>query len=135
MITDIISAVVTVLDKIIPDPKQREEAKLNLLRAENQQALEELKASMSAILAEAQSSDPWTSRARPSFLYVVYIMLLSAIPMGIVYALSPVTAVNITQGYQAWLNAIPQPIVQLFGVVMMGYIGGRSWEKVRGVAK
>ena len=135
MITDIISAVVTVLDKIIPDPKQREEAKLNLLRAENQQALEELKASMSAILAEAQSSDPWTSRARPSFLYVVYIMLLSAIPMGIVYALSPVTAVNITQGYQAWLNAIPQPIVQLFGVVMMGYIGGRSWEKVRGVTK
>lgn len=135
MITDIISAVVTILDKIIPDPQQRAAAKLNLLRAENQQALEELKSSMSAILAEAQSADPWTSRARPSFLYVVYIMLLSAIPMGIVYALSPATAVNITQGYKAWLNAIPEPIVQLFGVVMMGYIGGRSWEKVRGVAK
>ncbi len=135
MITDIISGVIAVLDKIIPDPKQREEAKLNLLRAENQQALEELKASMSAILAEAQSADPWTSRARPSFLYVVYTMLLSAIPMGIIYALSPETAERITQGYKAWLNAIPESIVQLFGVVMMGYIGGRSWEKVRGVAK
>ncbi|MGB4102297.1 MAG: holin family protein [Alphaproteobacteria bacterium] len=135
MITDIIAAVVTILDKIIPDPQQREVAKLNLLRVENQQALEELKTSMSAILAEAQSSDPWTSRARPSFLYVVYIMLLSAIPMGIVHALSPETAAHMTQGYQAWLKAIPEPIVQLFGVVMMGYIGGRSWEKVKGVAK
>lgn len=135
MITDIIAGVVAILDKIIPDPKQREEAKLNLLKAENQQALEELKASMSAILAEAQSPDPWTSRARPSFLYVVYVMLLSAIPMGIVYAVSPATAEHITQGYKAWLSALPEPIVQLFGVVMMGYIGGRSWEKVRGVSK
>jgi len=135
MITDIIAAVVGILDKIIPDPKQREEAKLNLLKAENQQALEEAKAQMAAILAEAQSADPWTSRARPAFLYVVYIMLLSSIPMGVVYALSPVTAADITRGFQAWLNAIPEPIIQLFGVVVMGYIGGRSWEKVRGVAK
>lgn len=135
MIPHIIAAVVAILDKIIPDPKVREEAKLNLLKTENQQALEEMKSSMSAILAEAQSADPWTSRARPSFLYVVYVMLLSAIPMGIVYALSPETAAKITQGYKEWLNAIPEPIVQLFGVVMMGYIGGRSWEKVKGAAK
>ena len=45
------------------------------------------------------------------------------------------TAAEITKGYQAWLAAIPEPIVQLFGVVMVGYIGGRSWEKVRGASK
>lgn len=135
MVTDIIAAVVGILDKIIPDPRQREEAKLNLLKVENQQALEEIKTQMTAILAEAQSADPWTSRARPAFLYVVYIMLLAAIPMGIVHALAPTTAADITVGFKAWLAAIPESIIQLFGVVMLGYIGGRSWEKVRGASK
>ena len=37
---------------------------------------------MSAIVAEANSSDPWTSRARPSFLYLIYVLLLFAVPMG-----------------------------------------------------
>jgi hypothetical protein len=135
MVTDIIAAVVGILDKIIPDPRQREEAKINLLKVENQQALEEIKTQMTAILAEAQSTDPWTSRARPAFLYVVYIMLLAAIPMGIVHALAPTTAAEITVGFKAWLAAIPESIIQLFGVVMLGYIGGRSWEKVRGAAR
>jgi hypothetical protein len=135
MISDIIAAVVGILDKIIPDPRQREEAKLNLLKVENQQALEEIKTQMTAILAEAQSTDPWTSRARPAFLYVVYIMLLAAIPMGVVHALAPTTAADITVGFKAWLAAIPESIIQLFGVVMLGYIGGRSWEKVRGVGR
>jgi len=135
MVTDIIAAVVGILDKIIPDPRQREEAKLNLLKVENKQALEEIKTQMTAILAEAQSTDPWTSRARPAFLYVVYIMLLAAIPMGVVHALAPTTAAGITVGFKAWLAAIPESIIQLFGVVMLGYIGGRSWEKVRGVGR
>lgn len=135
MVTDIIAVVVGILDKIIPDPRQREEAKINLLKVENQQALEEIKTQMTAILAEAQSTDPWTSRARPAFLYVVYIMLLAAIPMGIVHALAPTTAAEITVGFKAWLAAIPESIIQLFGVVMLGYIGGRSWEKVRGAAR
>ncbi len=135
MITDIIAGVLHIIDRIIPDPEQRAAAKVNLLKLENQQALEEVKARMAAILLEAQSPDPWTSRARPSFLYVVYIMLLASIPMGVVQAFSPQTAAEITKGYQAWLAAIPEPIVQLFGVVMIGYIGGRSWEKVRGASK
>lgn len=135
MVTDIVALVIGIIDKIIPDPKQREEATLNLLKAENQQALEEMKARMAVLLAEAQSADPWTSRARPAFLYVVYIMLLAGIPMGVVYALSPVTAGDITVGFKAWLEAIPESIIQLFGVVMVGYIGGRSWEKIKGVTK
>ncbi len=94
--------------KFIPAPREREEAKLNLLKEENQQAVEEIMTQMTAILAEAQSTDPWTSHASPAFLYVVYVMLLAA---------------------------IPESIIQLFGVVMLGYIGGCSWEKVRGARK
>ena len=44
---------------------------------------------MQAIVAEAQSTDPWTSRARPSFLYMMYALILWAIPMGLIAAADP----------------------------------------------
>jgi hypothetical protein len=97
--------------------------------------LDEVKVQLSAIIAEAQSSDPWTSRARPSFLYVVYVLLLWSIPMGILAVVKPDAAVTFTVGFKGWLTAIPDSILQLFGVVMTGYVAGRSWEKVKGAAK
>lgn len=124
-----------VLDKIFPDPVQREAAKLELYKAHQSGELQEMQVALSAILAEAQSADPWTSRARPSFLYVVYIMILSSIPMGILFAFSPETAAAITEGMRLWLNAIPKPFIDLFQWVMLGYIGGRSYEKVKGATK
>ena len=89
---------------------------------------------MSAIIAEAQSSDPWTSRARPSFLYVVYILLLWSIPMGVLAMFDPNGAADFTAGFKGWLSALPEPVLTLFGVVMTGYVAGRSWEKVRNAA-
>jgi len=83
-------------------------------------------------LAEANSTDKWTSRARPSFLYVVYILMLASLPMGVLYAISPDTATHVTTGFNAWLKGIPEPIVNLFQWVMLGYIGGRTYEKVKG---
>src|SRR3546814_10414878 len=65
-----------IIDKIIPDPDVRDKAKLELLKLEDSQEMEAMKTQLSAILAEAQSVDPWTSRARPSFLYVMYALLL-----------------------------------------------------------
>ena len=50
------------LDKLIPDPKARDAAKLELIRLQGSQDLELVKAQLSAIVAEAQSIDPWTSR-------------------------------------------------------------------------
>lgn len=132
---ELIAPIFSLLDKVIPNPKAKEEAKLKLMQAEGQQALAEIQVQMSAILAEAQSSDPWTSRARPSFLYVVYVLILFSIPMGFVYAVTPETAAHITEGFKGWLAAIPESITELFGVVMLGYIGGRSWEKVRGKSR
>ncbi|MEK7216465.1 MAG: 3TM-type holin, partial [Chloroflexota bacterium] len=51
------------IDRLVPDPAEREKAKLSLLQAEGQLALQEMQTSLSAILAEANSADPWTSRA------------------------------------------------------------------------
>lgn len=132
MWSSLIAPVIGLLDKLIPDPAAREAAKLQLMQAEGQQALKEIEAQLSPILAEAQSADPWTSRARPSFLYVVYVLLLASIPMGIVYAYSPDTARDVTEGFRAWLAALPQPIIELFGMGYLGYTGARSFEKWKG---
>lgn len=123
------------IDKLFPDPAEKAKAQLELLKMQQQGDLDEIKVQLSAIIAEAQSPDPWTSRARPSFLYVVYILLLWSIPMGVLAIFNPSAAATFTVGFKGWLAAIPDSILQLFGVVMTGYVMGRSWEKVRGAAK
>lgn len=134
-IANVSGLLTTAINKIWPDPSDKSKAEALVITAAADAAINQLKAAQAVMLAEAQSADPWTSRARPSFLYVVYIMLLASIPMGVVHAFSPATAAEITIGFKAWLSAIPEPIIQLFGMVMLGYIGGRSWEKAKGVAK
>jgi len=121
------------IDKLFPDPEQKARAQLELLKLQQDGELESVKVQLSAIIAEAQSTDPWTSRARPSFLYVVYILLLTAIPMGVLTVFSPEAAANLTTGFKAWLAAIPDSILTLFGTVMTGYVLGRSWEKTKGI--
>lgn len=124
-----------IIDKVVPDPAERDKAKLELIKAQQSGELDQIKVQLSAILAEAQSPDPWTSRARPSFLYVVYLLILFSIPMGVLTIFSPDSASALTLGFKAWLAAIPDAFIQLFGVVMLGYIGGRSIEKIKGAAK
>ena len=117
------------IDKLIPDPQQAAAAKAELVRLEQQGDLKELEVRMSAIVMEAKSSDPWTSRARPSFLYVVYVILLTSLPMGVLSAISPETSANIVAGFRAWLAAIPAEMWSLFGVGYLGYVTGRSYDK------
>ena len=119
-----------IIDKIWQDPAQRDQAKLELLKMQQSGELDAIKVQMSAILAEAQSADPWTSRARPSFLYVMYIMILAAIPMGILSAFNPDLAVKIAEGLKAWLAAIPEALWAVFGIGYTGYTVARSaWDK------
>ena len=88
---------------------------------------------ISTIETEAQSADPWTSRARPTFLYVMYVLLLWALPMGLIAAVSPATAARIAGGMSSYLNALPEPLYTLFGTGYLGYTAARQWGKVRGV--
>ena len=122
------------IDRFVPDPAQRDAAKLAMYQAEKAGQLDEVKVYMSAILAEAQSTDPWTSRARPSFLYVVYVLLLFGLPMGVVSAFQPEVALAVAGGFKAWLAAIPDSLYLLFGTVMTGYGIQRTVEKVKGVS-
>lgn len=122
------------IDRFVPDPAQAAQAKLAMYQAERAGDLDIVKVSLSAIIADANSTDPWTSRARPSFLYVVYIMLLMGIPMGFVSAYDPTIAVAVAAGFKSWLTAIPDSLYVLFGTVMTGYGIQRSIEKVKGKA-
>lgn len=125
-ITELVSKAI---DKIFPDKQQAAAAKLKLMELNQQGELRELETRMSAIIAEAKSDDPWTSRARPSFLYVIYLMILAAIPMGIVAAFSPETATAIAGGMQAWLGSIPEGLWATFGIGYSGYAVARSYDK------
>jgi len=119
-----------IIDKIFPDPAERDKAKLELLKLQQEGQFRELEVQMSAILAEAKSADPWTSRARPSFLYVMYALILAAIPMGVVSAFHPEVAARIGAGLGAWLNAIPESLWAVFGIGYTGYTVARSaWDK------
>lgn len=125
----------TLINKWFPDPADRAKAELDLIAMQQSGELKELATRMSAILAESSSNDPWTSRARPSFLYVIYIMILSAIPIGILAAFHPNIADAIAMGMQKWLNSIPEDLYALFGVGYLGYSGARSWERKKGIIK
>ena len=129
---DILSPVTKLIDKIIPDPKARDAAKLELLKLQGTQELEAVRTQLSALIAEAQSPDPWTSRARPSFLYVMYAIILWSIPMGLIAAVQPQMARDIASGMNAYLNGIPQPLWALFGTGYLGYTAARQWGKARG---
>jgi len=131
LIETIIGPVASILDKIIPDKEARAKAKLELLQLEGTQELKEIEARISAIVAEANSQDPWTSRARPSFLYVMYVMLLFSVPMGILSAFDPTAAQNIGHGMTSYLNGLPEPLYVLFGTGYLGYTAARQWGKVK----
>ena len=131
----LVSPVSKLLDKIIPDPQARDRAKLELLKLQGDQEMQTIAVQMQAIVAEAQSADPWTSRARPSFLYVMYGLILWSIPMGLIAAADPRMATGIASGMTAYLRGIPEELYALFGTGYLGYTAARTWGKVKGVER
>jgi hypothetical protein len=135
LLDTIIGPLASIIDKIIPDKEARAKAKLELIRLEGTQEMRMIEARLQAIVAEAQSADPWTSRARPSFLYVMYAMILFALPMGMLAAFNPATARDIALGMNTYLNGLPEPLYALFGTGYLGYTAARQWGKIKGVDK
>lgn len=132
LLETLIGPLTSIIDKIIPDKEARARAKLELLRLEGTQEMQLIEARLQAIVAEANSADPWTSRARPSFLYVMYAMILWALPMGVLAAFNPAAAREIASGMNAYLNGLPEPLYALFGTGYLGYTAARQWGKVKG---
>ncbi len=77
-------------------------------------------------------TDPFTRRARPTFLYVMYGLLLAAVPVGLLAAVRPAAAQAIAAGMRAYFAAIPEPLYALFGTGYLGYTVAREWGKAKG---
>ncbi len=133
VIESLIGPIASIIDKIIPDKEARAKAKLELIQLQGSHELQAIEARMSAIIAEARSPDPWTSRARPSFLYVMYALILFSVPMGVIAAFDPTSATAIGEGMTSYLANLPDSLYALFGTGYLGYTAARQWGKVKGV--
>jgi hypothetical protein len=78
------------------------------------------------IRAEAQSGDKWTSRARPTFLYLFYIIL------AFNFILVPIAQMIKGMSFES-LHPIefPEIMWEVFVAGYLGYTGVRSWEKTK----
>ena len=135
MIEGILNLGGSLIDKLFPDKNEAARLKLELLKQQQEGQLKDVEQKMSVMLAEAQSKDPWTSRARPSFMYVMYALILFSIPMGILAAFNPDMASAIATGMKSWLSSLPEGLWVTFGVGYAGYTGFRTIEKNRIVGK
>lgn len=122
------------IDKLIPDPTANAEMQLKLMTLDKQGDLQELQTRMSAILAEANSQDPWTSRARPSFMYLFYaIVTFMVMIMPMVGIFFPdkmdLFFINVSKGF----TAIPEALWWTFTAGFLGYSGSKSLEAIKGV--
>ena len=75
--------------------------------------------------AEETSSDRYVTRARPSFLYVIYVMILGALPVGAISAFRTDVAEAIAHGIEGYFRAFPEALYTLFGAGYLGYTAAR----------
>jgi len=129
IISSLLPDVVGIIDEFVESPEEREKAKRKLLEQQGQQKIREIEQRLSAIVMEAQSKDPWTSRARPSFMYVFYTMLLLC-PVGAILSVWwPTEVFAAADAMRELLTAIPDILYQIFIAGYLGYTGFRSWDK------
>jgi hypothetical protein len=126
-VTDIIGGSITEgvakiisLFKVDPNLALQHQTELEKIRLEMERAAQdattrEIEAASANIRAEAGSGDQYTSRARPSFIYVMLVILVCN------YIIFPWTGRPLIE--------FPEALFWLFGSCMLGYTGARTWEK------
>jgi len=113
------------IDNLFETEEEKANAKAKLERLD----IDKYEVQLSAIVAEAQSKDPWTSRARPSFLYIIYIVILMCVFGGIIGIWWPDHVTQAAMNINDLLAAIPESLWALFGAGYLGYTGARSYDK------
>lgn len=122
------------IDNLFETEEEKAAAKAKLMKLEQEGKLSELQVSMSAIIAEANSKDPWTSRARPTFLYVIYSIIILCFVGGVLGIWWPEHVSTAATNIKNLLGAVPENLWWLFGAGYLGYTGARSFDKWRGEA-
>ncbi|MBC6439179.1 MAG: hypothetical protein GDA49_01925 [Rhodospirillales bacterium] len=68
----LIGPISNLIDDLFTSDEERAAAKQRLLELQQKGGFAKAEQQLSVILAEAQSQDPWTSRARPTLFYLMY---------------------------------------------------------------
>lgn len=109
-------------------------AELALKAQELESQLEQTK--LSIAVAEASSQDKWTSRARPSFMYVFYFLLVSLVIVApFVGVFFPEQMETFYNNVKAGFAAVPDAMWATFSVGYLGYTAARQYGKVKGSDK
>lgn len=74
----------------------------------------------------------YVALARPTFLYVMYALILWAIPLGLIAAVRPAAAQAMSEAITGYFTGLPEPLYTLFGAAYLGYTAARQFGKGRG---
>lgn len=100
-------------DKLSAEDRLVLDVELRKLEAEATEAI--TKAAESVLVAEAKSEDPWVRRARPTFLWLMYAVLLYNFIVRPALGQAPMV--------------LDDSLLWLFGAGFLGYTGAREWGK------
>lgn len=124
------------IDRWFPDPEKKAAAERDLLQMQLSGELKATEVRLSAIIEEARSADPWTSRARPSFLYVFYTVIFSLTVLApIIGVFFPAQMETFFSNVGKGFAAIPEELWWTFTAGYLGYAGFRTHEKTKGASK
>jgi hypothetical protein len=135
IIGGLITAALEIIDKVIPDPQAKAQAKLEVLKLEQQGEFKKLDADLQVMLAqaainqeEAKSPDNFRAGWRPAVGWIC------AAGMGWTYLVSPLLGwVSAAKGWPAPPNIDTFDLLIMLGG-MLGFGGMRSFERIRGKA-
>lgn len=129
MIKDALEIFGMVIDKFVTNKDDRAAAKEGLESLNASGDLELLKGGQEIAKAEAGSEDKWTSRARPSFLYLMYGYFALAPVFAIFFMIWPDRSRLAVEGMELFLAAIPDPMWLTFAACFSVYTGARTIDK------
>jgi hypothetical protein len=116
----ILGLVPSILDKVIPDPVERDKAKLEFLKQQQSGLLTELQGQIDIIQAEAKSEHWLTANWRPLTMLTFVVIIANN------YILYPYLSLFWPDAPQL---SIPPDMWDLLKIGLGGYVVGRSAEK------
>jgi len=121
-ITGIFKGAADIVDRFVQSPDERAKIMVDLRALEVRETEAITKAASAAIVMEAKSDDPWVRRARPTFLWLMYAILI--INFGVI------PLINAGTGSDLKPIDLPEKLYWLFGSGYLGYTGARGWDKM-----
>jgi hypothetical protein len=132
----VLGPVFKIIDKLIPDKLEAERLKQETIRLNQQGEFKAEENRYNAIVTEASSTDPWTSRARPSFMYVFYfILLFLTVVCPFIGLYSPDAMAAVYTSVKAGFAALPEELWWTFTAGYLGYTTSRYYEKKNSLAR